>query len=85
MVASRLASKLVAGTRAKNRLKQPGDWFRSKDGRSALKNVLSWHTEHEDRPKNIDTTRKKPASDTSPPGTFENGVTTKDYAKWPHQ
>ncbi|WP_145392247.1 pectate lyase [Stieleria neptunia] len=76
VVASCVASRLVAGTPAENLLKKPDDWFHSNDGRSVLENVLSWQTEYGDWPKNMDTTGKKRASDKVPAGTFDNGATT---------
>ena len=76
VVASCVASRLVAGTPAENLLKKPDGWFLRNDGRSALENVLSWQTEYGDWPKNIDTTRKKRAREIVTSGTFDNGATT---------
>ena len=71
------AAPLCADSPAENLLRKPDDWFRTIEGRQALESILSWQTEHGDRPKNMDTTSQKfSGGDKKPTGTFDNGATS---------
>jgi pectate lyase len=51
-------------------------WFHSKEGRSAVANVLSWQAESGSWPKNQDNAAKPATGKRSNTGTFDNGSTT---------
>lgn len=56
--------------------KRPDDWFRGKEGKQAIENVLSHQSPLGDWPKNLDTAAARYAGDPKKlRGTFDNGAT----------
>ncbi len=67
-----LACPVMAGS-ARNYLNKPNTWFNSKEGKTAINNVLSHRDKNGIWPKNIDTTEK--AIQKGIRGTFDNSAT----------
>jgi PelA/Pel-15E family pectate lyase len=77
LAATLIASSLWSAAFSTSLINKDDAWFKSGDGKSTTRNILSWQSENGSWPKNQDTASKPFKGDREKlKGTFDNGATT---------